>query len=75
MNHPIAANHRDVQTLEFIKAYVKQLGYAPSVLDIAVGLDIVPSAVGKRLQRLQAIGWITRQPRKVRSIVVVKDAA
>lgn len=75
MNHTIAANHRDIQTLGFIKSYIKQFGYPPSILEMANAFDIAQSAVGARLARLQALGWIKRQPRKVRAITVLKEGA
>jgi repressor LexA len=58
---------------DFICAYFKQHGFAPSLRDIARGCYMSPSNVPRYLDRLEAQGLISRELNKPRSIALVKD--
>lgn len=63
---------RDNKTLEFIKAYMAENGYAPSFVDImdATG-EPSKDGVTRTLSRLTNAGLISRVPGVARSIRVV----
>jgi SOS-response transcriptional repressor LexA len=52
----------------FIQQYIMDEGMAPSQREIAKACYLAPSAVLRHLDRLEAWGWIIRQPNKARSI-------
>lgn len=52
----------------FIQQYIANEGIAPSQREIAEACYLAPSAVLRHLDRLEAWGWIIRQPSKARSI-------
>ena len=54
----------------FIKAYIKDHGYGPSIEDITKNSPISQTAVRYHLDRLVAQGLITVEPGKYRSIRV-----
>ncbi len=58
--------------LKFLRSYVKKHGYAPTIQEIADAVNLVsPNATRNHLQRLQAEGYITMQPRIARAISLV----
>jgi repressor LexA len=70
---PEPLNDRSIAVLEFIKAYRAEKGFAPSLREIGehIGVDST-SLVTYYLDRLRKDGYITRDPRISRSIVVVE---
>lgn len=66
------AQGRDVHSTEqvyaFIRDYIGQNNFAPSVRDIAQGCYLSVSAVLRHLDKLEAWGYITREPGVARSI-------
>lgn len=52
----------------FIEQYIAKEDIAPSQREIAEACYLAPSAVLRHLDRLEAWGWIIRQPGKARSI-------
>jgi len=65
----------DNETIEivyaFIKLYMQQHGYAPSLREIAAGCYLGTSSVLRHLDRLEAWGRITREPGRARSMSLV----
>ena len=62
---------RQRRILEFIRSWVEQYGYPPSVREIgeAVGL-VSPSSVAYQLKALEAKGFIRRDPNRPRAVDV-----
>lgn len=58
--------------MKFIRVYIDQNGYPPSMAEIAEDQDIAKSAVRHHLYRLQRDGLITMSPNKYRSIRVTQ---
>ncbi len=58
----------------FIRDYLAQEGYAPSLNDIARGCGLGRTTVLYHLHRLKQWGLIRRAPGKARSIVLVDEA-
>lgn len=56
----------------FIRAYFKQHGFAPSLRDISEGCYMSPSNVVRYLDKLAAHGLISRELRKPRSIALIE---
>ncbi|HEX2906286.1 MAG TPA: winged helix-turn-helix transcriptional regulator [Phototrophicaceae bacterium] len=57
----------------FIRDYIRQRGFAPSIRNIADGCYMSPGNVHRYLDRLEWKGYITRQPGVARSIRLVAD--
>ena len=61
-------------TLEFIRAFVRTNGFAPSRPEIAQGLDIKhKSGIDSRLYALERKGWIELRPGSPRFIRILDD--
>jgi repressor LexA len=76
MSMPVKKNDNQKRIYEFIKSYVNEKSYPPSVREIcaAVGLSST-STVHGHLARLEKKGLIKRDPTKPRTIEIVeKDA-
>jgi repressor LexA len=56
---------------EYIKAYIAENEYPPSIREISGNLDIVISCVAFHLKNLEKYGYIRRYPNTARSIVVL----
>jgi len=63
---------RQKQILDFVQAYLRRHGYAPSLEDIARHLGVASLAtVHKHLTRLEGRGVIRRRPHQSRSVEVL----
>lgn len=61
------------QILEFIRGFVEDKGYSPTVRDIGKGCGISsPAAVQRHLNILKEAGYIRREPEVFRSISIVE---
>jgi len=58
----------------FIEQYIARESIAPSQREIAEACYLAPSAVLRHLDRLEAWGWIIRQPNKARSIRIPRTS-
>lgn len=56
----------------FIETYMQANGFAPSVRNIADGCYMSRGNVIRYLDKLEAWGYITREPGQARSIALVK---
>jgi repressor LexA len=72
---PEPMNDRHKAILEFIKAFHAEKGYMPNIREIGqhIGVEST-SLVTFYLDRLREDGYITRDPRVSRSIVLVEGA-
>ena len=70
---PVKNNEKQMQIYKFIKSYINEKSYPPSVREIcaAVGLSST-STVHGHLERLEKKGLIKRDPTKPRTIEVVE---
>lgn len=70
---PVSNSTKQLQIYEFIKSYINEKGYPPSVREIcaAVGLSST-STVHGHLERLEKKGLIKRDPSKPRTIEIVE---
>jgi repressor LexA len=57
---------------DFICQFVAEHGYAPSLREIGKGCFVAHGSVMRHLDKLEAWGWIEREPGRARSIIVVK---
>lgn len=57
--------------LTFLRTYIEQNGYPPSMAEIAEDQDVAKSAVRHHLYRLQRDGLISMTPGRNRSIRVL----
>jgi repressor LexA len=58
--------------LEFVNAYIKLKGYAPSYMDIAIGLNLKSkSNIHRLVHELKKKGYLQIKPHLVRSLKVV----
>lgn len=59
--------------LTAISAFKDRRGLAPTVQELADMLSIQPPSVHEQLQRLEEKGYIQREPRKARTLHVIRD--
>jgi repressor LexA len=63
-----------LRILDFIRSFLRDRGYAPTVRDIATGCSIsTPSVVQHHLNMLERQGYISRDPQVFRSIRLVEE--
>jgi len=63
---------RQNETLQVIKAHIKKNGYPPTIREIGAAMGIVsPNGVAEHLDRLEGKGYISRNRRISRAIVVL----
>lgn len=66
---------RREEIMEAIRTYWAEHSFSPSIRDLVEMTDISSTyVVNYYLERLERDGFITREPRTARSIVVVEDA-
>lgn len=62
------------EILEFIKNYLQDKGYPPSVREMCIGVNLKStSSVHSHLETLEKNGYIKRDPSKPRAIEIVDD--
>jgi repressor LexA len=67
---------RQKEVLEYLRTYIHQNGYAPCVRDICSALDLKSTSTAHaHLTKLEKKGYITRDPAKPRTIMVLGDRA
>ena len=59
----------------FIKQYIQQYGYAPSLREIASGCYLGTSSVLRHLDRLEAWGRLARDPGRARSMRLMSQSS
>lgn len=65
---------KDKEILDFIKQFKKENMYSPSVREIGSAVNLKSSSsVNGRLKRLEEQGFIIRDPKKPRTIIVVGE--
>lgn len=61
--------------VDHIRQCVEQRGYPPTMRELAVAVGLRSTAtVRYQLQRLEAKGWLRRDPNRPRAIVLVDDS-
>jgi len=63
------------RTLEVIRALIEKNGFPPTVKELGEVLGITPASVHDQLKQLERKGYITREARKARSIVVCANGS
>ncbi|HVU15089.1 MAG TPA: hypothetical protein VHD90_27635 [Phototrophicaceae bacterium] len=58
---------------KFIKSYLKQHKYPPTLREIGEGCYLSTAAVTRHLDRLEWEGKLTREPGQARSITLLDD--
>jgi len=65
---------RQKEVLEYLRTYIHENGYAPCVRDICSALDLKSTSTAHaHLTKLEKKGYITRDPAKPRTIMVLGD--
>lgn len=62
------------RTFDAIVALIDENGFPPTVKELAEDLGITPASAHDQLKQLTRKGYITREPRKARSIVICAEA-
>jgi len=73
MRPPLTARQREV--LDFIRAFMRQASYPPTVREIGAHFGFVPRSVFDHLKALERKGYIRREPSKSRSLQILEPAA
>lgn len=69
-------NKRQIDILEFIRSFIREKGYPPSVREIGKAVGLSSSAsIHTHLQKLEAGGYIQRNPSKPRALEVLQDSS
>jgi repressor LexA len=66
-------NHAEDQVYIFVRDFIRQHGYPPTLREIAAGLYVGTTSVLRCLDILEARGRIFRKPRKSRGISLLDD--
>lgn len=67
---------RQKEVLEYLKRYVRQYGYSPCVRDICSALNLKSTSTAHaHLTKLERKGYISRDPSKPRTIMMLGDNA
>ena len=67
---------RQAEILEYIRSFVREKGYPPSVREIGKAIGLSSSAtIHAHLQKLETAGYLQRNPLKQRALEVVQDAS
>ncbi len=70
------ARAREQRILEFMRAEVRERGYAPTVREIGTALGIKStSTVHKDIESLVSQGYLRKDPAKPRALVVVEESS
>jgi SOS-response transcriptional repressor LexA len=57
----------------FLEDYADEHGGSPTVREIAAGCFVSVGTVMRHLDRMENLGWISRQPGKARSIRLLRE--
>lgn len=60
--------------LREVEAFIREHSYSPTTGELAERLGMAAQSVSEQLQRMERNGYIQRQPRKVRSLIVLRSA-
>jgi len=60
------------RTLDAIREFIRKRGFPPTVQELAAILGISPASAYQQLQQLESKGYVRREPRKARSLEVVR---
>lgn len=67
---------RQAEILEYIRGFIREQGYPPSVREIGKAIGLSSSAtIHTHLQKLEAAGYLQRNPSKQRALEVVQDSS
>lgn len=62
------------RTLQAIQEFVAHKKYAPSMQELAGALGITPASAHEQVAQLERKGYVQREPRKARSLAVIRQA-
>lgn len=62
------------QVLDFVRGFIDQHSYPPSIPEIATGISRTYSSVREQLERLERMGYITRERHVARSLALTEKA-
>jgi repressor LexA len=60
--------------LDFVRGFIDEHSYPPSIPEIASGIGRTYSSVREQLERLERMGYITREPHVARSLTLTEKA-
>ena len=58
---------------DYICAYIVQHGYPPTVRNIARACQLSLGGVAYNLDKLEAWGWLTREPHTARNLRILRE--
>ncbi len=70
---PLTARQREI--LEFIRQFMRRIGYPPTVREIGAHFGFVPRSVFDHLKALERKGYLRRDPAKSRSLQILEPDA
>lgn len=71
MRRPEDLSPRQRETLQWVKNFIRENHMPPTVREIGEAFGTKSSSVFELLEALECKGYITREPRKARSIVII----
>jgi SOS-response transcriptional repressor LexA len=76
MNKPTSPERASSEIVyDYIQHYLDEYGFAPSIRDIALACQLGTTTVVHNLNKLEARGWISRQPRAARGLRLLKGVS
>src|SRR5262245_59237592 len=73
---PVVNTLTDSQTrvLREVESFIREHSFSPTLSELAERLGMAAQSVNEQLQRLERNGYIQRQPKRGRSLVVLRSA-
>ena len=59
--------------LREVESFIREHSFSPTTVELAKRLGIATQSISEQLQRLERNGYIQRQPKKARSLVVLRS--
>ena len=60
--------------LREVESFIREHGFSPTATELAERLGMAAQSVNEQLQRMERNGYVHRQPKKIRSLVVLRSA-
>lgn len=72
---PPHLTERQQDVRDFITEFISEIGFAPSIAEIARALEIGTTTAKYNVDRLVSMGYLNREPGKARSLTLTGGAA
>jgi len=68
---PGTLTDRQIEILEFVRGFISENGYSPSIREISNNFNITPKGAQEHIIAIEKKGYIKRIPKIARGIIVL----